>query len=387
MVPLTIAIAISASPVFQLNSDRIIQLIYKKRSFARLISLLLQVITRLAPLVSIVILNWNGRAFLERFLPSVSSSTYPNLKIVVADNASTDDSIPFLRSYYPLIEVVELKRNYGFARGYNEALKNLEGDYYVLLNSDVEVPEGWIEPVIGLMEKDRTIGACQPKLLQYHDRNCFEYSGAAGGWIDFLGYPFARGRVFDVNEADNKQYEDAQPVFWSSGAAMFVRAELYHRLGGFDDFFFAHQEEIDFCWRLQRAGYKVYCCPASVVYHVGGGTLPKGNSRKVFLNFRNNLVMMAKNMTFGEALWKISFRFFLDAISAVKSLFAGEGRYFAAVFRAHIAFLGWLISGKRQPVSLPKSGYVRGGYCHRSVVWAYFVLGRKRFSEIVDQKK
>jgi GT2 family glycosyltransferase len=307
--------------------------------------------------------------------------------VVVADNASTDDSIPFVRSYYPLIEVIELKENYGFARGYNEALKGLEGDYYVLLNSDVEVPPRWIEPVIELMERDLTIGACQPKLLQYKNRECFEYSGAAGGWIDYLGYPFARGRVFDVNEDDHGQYDTTEPVFWASGAAMFVKAELYHRLGGLDPYFFAHQEEIDFCWRLQRAGYKVYCCTESVIYHVGGGTLPKGNSRKVFLNFRNNLVMMAKNMPAGEAFWKISFRFVLDAISAVKSLAGGEGKYFTAVVKAHMAFLGWLISGGKTRINLTKTGYTRLGYHKKSVVWAYFIQGKKHFSEIVVKKK
>lgn len=341
----------------------------------------------MTPLVSIVILNWNGRNFLEQFLPSVTLSGYSKLKVVVADNASTDDSVPFLRSYYPLVEIIELKQNFGFAKGYNEALKNLEGDYYVLLNSDVEVPAGWIEPIISLMESDSTIGACQPKLLQYQDRGCFEYSGAAGGWIDALGYPFARGRVFDVNEADEGRYNSTAPVFWASGAAMFVRAELYHRLGGLDEFFFAHQEEIDFCWRLQRAGYKVYCCPESVVYHVGGGTLPKGNSRKVFLNFRNNLIMMAKNMGVGEAIWKISLRFVLDAVSAVKSLLGGEGSYFVAVFRAHVAFAGWLFSGTNAHRALPRRGYERRGYYRGSVVWDHFIRGKKYFREIIKENR
>ncbi|MBL7699915.1 MAG: glycosyltransferase family 2 protein, partial [Chitinophagaceae bacterium] len=226
----------------------------------------------MAPLVSIVILNWNGQKFLERFLPSVIASTWSNFQVVVADNASTDDSIPFLRSYYPQVRVIELAHNYGFARGYNEALKGIEGDYYVLLNSDVEVEASWIEPVIALMEQDPLIGACQPKLIQYDKRSHFEYSGACGGWLDWLGYPFARGRIFDVCEDDQGQYDTAEPIFWASGAAMFVRARLYHELGGLDDFFFAHQEEIDFCWRLQRKGYLVYSCPASVVYHVGGAT-------------------------------------------------------------------------------------------------------------------
>lgn len=340
----------------------------------------------MAPHVSIVILNWNGQKFLERFLPSVMASTWQNFQVVVADNASTDDSIPFLRSYYPTVRVIELAHNYGFAKGYNEALKHVEAEYYVLLNSDVEVQPSWIEPVITLMESNKSIGACQPKLLQYNDRSHFEYSGACGGWIDWLGYPFARGRIFDVCEEDHGQYDTVEPIFWASGAAMFVRADLYHEIGGLDDFFFAHQEEIDFCWRLQRRGFMVYSCPQSVVYHVGGATLPKGNSRKVFLNFRNNLVMMAKNMPAWEAFWKISYRFLLDMVSAVKSLFAGEGKYFVAVFRAHIAFLGWLFR-KKEGVGLPKAGIKLRGYISKSVVWAHFVLGKKTFGEIVKPKR
>lgn len=340
----------------------------------------------MAPLVSIVILNWNGQKYLEQFLPFVMASTYSNFQVVVADNASSDDSIPFLQSYYPLVKILELDKNYGFARGYNEALKNVEGDYYVLLNSDVEVMPSWIEPVVELMESNRSIGACQPKLLQQQNRHYFEYSGACGGWLDRLGYPFARGRIFDVCEPDHAQYDDSAPIFWASGAAMFVRAELYHELGGLDDFFFAHQEEIDFCWRLQRKGFLVYSCPASVVYHVGGATLPKGNSKKVFLNFRNNLVMMAKNMPVGEAFWKISYRFVLDAVSAVKSLFAGEGKYFVAVFRAHVAFLGWLFTGKKSKISLRKRGVLLHGYLKKSVVWAHFIKGKNTFAEIVEAK-
>ena len=314
------------------------------------------------------------------------ASTYSNFNVVVADNASTDDSIPFLQSYYPLVRVIPLKRNFGFSQGYNEALKMVEADYYVLLNSDVEVAPSWIEPVIELMERDRQVGACQPKLLQYHNRGSFEYSGASGGWIDLLGYPFARGRIFDNCEVDNGQYDAVEPVFWSSGAAMFVRAELYHRLGGLDEYFFAHQEEIDFCWRLQRAGFTVYCCPQSVVFHVGGGTLPKGNSRKVFLNFRNNLIMMAKNMRMGEAVWKIPLRLLLDVVSAVKSLVAGEGRYFTAVFRAHLAFFRWCVLVRRKRDHLPRRGYELKGYLTKSVVWAHFVKGTRVFSEIVRKR-
>lgn len=333
-----------------------------------------------------MILNWNGRRYLEQFLPSVLSSTYSHYEVIVADNASSDDSLAFMQQHYPAIRIISLARNFGFAKGYNNALKQVDADYYVLLNSDVEVEPGWIDPVLELMERDRTIGACQPKLLLYADKGAFEYAGACGGWLDRLGYPFARGRVFDYCERDEGQYNEAAPIFWASGAAMFVRAELYHALGGLDEYFFAHQEEIDFCWRLQLAGHQVYCCPQSVVYHVGGGTLPKGNSRKVFLNFRNNLIMMAKNLRRREAFWKIPYRFLLDAVSAFKSLLSGEGRYFLAVFRAHLAFVRWLLFvGRRSPKRKGRT-LVLQGYLRRSVVWAHFVLGKKRFSEIVGTK-
>jgi len=342
--------------------------------------------TPLNPRLSIVILNWNGKSYLEQFLPSVLSTTYSNKEIVVIDNASTDGSVSFIKEKYPGIVLVHNKENYGFAKGYNEGLKHVDADYYLLLNSDVEVQKGWVEPIITLMESDSQIAACQPKLLQYNNRNMFEYSGGAGGWLDRFGYPFARGRIFDVCEKDTGQYDAAAPIFWASGAALCVRASVYKKLHGFDEFFFAHQEEIDFCWRAQRAGYKIYCCPLSVVYHVGGGTLPKGNRQKVFLNFRNNLVMMAKNLPAHEATWKISWRFVLDAISAVKSLLTGEVTYFTAVFHAHLAFLGWLISGKKQQ-QLPLNDNMTDGYLKRSIVWQHFILGKKKFSEMIKTKR
>lgn len=337
------------------------------------------------PNVAIVILNWNGRAYLEKFLPSVTASSYPNKQVIVADNASTDDSIPFLSRHYPDVGVISLKENYGFAKGYNEALKQVTADYYVLLNSDVEVQPNWIEPVINLMEHDRSVAVCQPKILTYDHKTLFEYAGGAGGWLDHLGYPFARGRIFDICEQDHGQYDSIEPVFWASGAAMFVRSSVYHELKGLDEFFFAHQEEIDFCWRVQLAGHKVYACPTSVVYHVGGGTLPKGNKQKVFLNFRNNLIMLAKNLPFSQAIWKIPFRYVLDAISAVKSLLEGQGVYFVAIFRAHVAFLQW-IPGRRRKSVFPvrKQGRLEGWYVG-SVVWKHFVAGKKQFSEIVGK--
>ncbi|ULQ56927.1 glycosyltransferase family 2 protein [Flavihumibacter rivuli] len=339
------------------------------------------------PLVAIVILNWNGKKHLEQFLPSVTATTYANAQVVVADNASTDDSIAFLAQRYPDIRVIRLDKNYGFAKGYNEALKQVKADYYVLLNSDVEVEASWLEPVIGMMQSDREIGACQPKIRMYADKSSFEYAGACGGWLDSLGYPFARGRVFDYCEKDQGQYDDVAPIFWASGAALVVRAGLYHELGGLDEFFFAHQEEIDFCWRMQLAGYKVMACPASVVYHVGGGTLPKGNEWKVFLNFRNNLIMLAKNLPLYQSLYKIPIRFFLDAISAWKSLFEGQAIYFKAILEAHVGFIGWVLIRHKQSVfPVSRKGKVNGWYSG-SVVWQHFVKGKKHFSEIVHEKK
>jgi GT2 family glycosyltransferase len=218
------------------------------------------------PLVAIVILNYNGRHHLENFLPSVIASTYPNKKVYIADNASTDDSTIWVQQNHPDVEVITLKENYGFARGYNVALKQVEADYYCLLNSDVEVTRGWIEPVIALMQTNKKIAACQPKILSYHNRRMFEYAGACGGWIDSLGYPFSRGRVFDVCEEDKGQYDRTSQIFWASGAALFVKASAFQHMQGFDEYFFAHQEEIDLCWRMQLAGYTVMVCPASVVY-------------------------------------------------------------------------------------------------------------------------
>ena len=262
------------------------------------------------PLVSIVILNWNGKKFLEQFLPSVLLSTYPNKQVIVADNASSDDSVLFVQNNFPQIQIIKNTTNEGFAKGYNSVLRQIKSDYYVLLNSDVEVTPGWIEPIIDLMESDAAIAACQPKILAYADKNMFEYAGASGGWLDYLGYPFCRGRIFEVCEADTRQYDTAQECFWASGAALFVKSAVYHHVGGLDEYFFAHQEEIDFCWRLQLAGYKVFVQPQSVVYHVGGGTLPKGDNKKTVLNFRNNLIMLAKNLPFTELVWKLPFRFF-----------------------------------------------------------------------------
>lgn len=338
------------------------------------------------PLVAVVILNWNGRKFLEQFLPFVLASTYQNKKIIVADNASTDDSVQFVSRMYPSIEIIQNEANEGFARGYNLALQKTSADYFVLLNSDVEVTPGWIEPMIDLLESNKKIAASQPKILSFHDKTKFEYAGASGGWIDKFGYPFARGRVFDECETDNGQYDDAEPCFWASGACLFIRASLYHDIGGLDEYFFAHQEEIDLCWRLQLAGHLIYVQPSSVVYHVGGGTLPKGNSRKTFLNFRNNLIMMYKNLPMPAAFFTIWLRLLLDAIAAWKALLSGDGGSFIAIVRAHRYFAGWILSHRKKSVFPASKHRLLLGRYNGSVVWAYFIKKKKRFSEIVANK-
>ena len=342
--------------------------------------------TGVAPLVAVVILNRNGRRYLEQFLPFLEQTTYRNLKLVVADNGSTDDSVEWIRTHHREVTLLAYPDNTGFAMGYNRALQDVKADYYVLLNSDVQVTPGWIEPVISLMESDRLIAACQPKIRSHVSPEYFEYAGASGGWLDDFGYPFSRGRIFDVLEKDSGQYDDAAPCFWASGAAMFVRASVFHELGGLDTYFFAHQEEIDFCWRTQLAGYKVYVQPASVVYHIGGGTLPKANNRKVFLNFRNNLIMLAKNLPTGEAFLKIPVRMGLDMVAAWKGLLGGSAGYFAAIWKAHYYFLKWLIAEPNQHKHQEVKNRVCSGWYHGSVIWHHFVKRRTKFSEIVGNK-
>ncbi|MBX3255460.1 MAG: glycosyltransferase family 2 protein [Chitinophagaceae bacterium] len=339
------------------------------------------------PTVAVVILNWNGKKFLEQFLSSVIASTYPALKIIVADNGSTDDSVAFLKTHYPAVIVLQNKTNEGFAKGYNTALKQVEAAYSILLNSDVEVTPGWIEPVIDLMERNKSIGACQPKIRSWHDKRMFEYAGASGGWIDRFGYAFCRGRVFNVLEEDKGQYEDAGPVFWASGCALFVRTAVYHELNGLDEYFFAHQEEIDLCWRMQLSGHVVFVCPQSTVYHVGGGSLPQGSPRKVFLNYRNSLIMLTKNYTLREKLWKLPARLVLDGISVLPPLLKGDWKYMAAVLKAHFSYYSWLFSKKDRRFFPPGRSASPGGIYQGSVIWQFFIKKRRYFSEIVDNKR
>jgi GT2 family glycosyltransferase len=337
----------------------------------------------LPPSVAIVILNWNGIDHLKQFLPSVMATDYPQLSIVVADNGSTDNSVAFLQQNFPAVRIITLNRNYGYAGGYNEALKQVVADYCVLLNSDVEVTPAWIRPMVDLLDADPGFAACQPKLLSYNQKNYFEYAGAAGGWLDRYGYPFGRGRLFDVCEEDKGQYDVTAEIFWASGAALMIRSSAFHEAGGFDADFFAHQEEIDLCWRLKLLGYKVFCCPASVVYHLGGGTLPKGASKKTFLNFRNNHMMLAKNLDPGENWWKIPFRLLLDQVAAWKGLLNGDIGYFVTIYKAHFAFLKWYFSGKRRPSKDRLPMEKLSGVYHGNLIWQYFLKKKTRFSEII----
>jgi len=335
------------------------------------------------PKAAIVILNWNGSHYLKKFLPSVLETTYSEFEVIVADNGSTDDSLVFLEKNYPHIRILKFPFNYGFAKGYNEALKQVVADYYILLNSDVEVKPGWLNPMIELLESDKTIAACQPKLLAFNNKNMFEYAGGAGGWLDSYGYPFAKGRIFDVCEEDTGQYEKTEAVFWVTGAAMLIRSSVFHEMKGFDEYFFAHQEEIDLCWRMQLAEYKLYSCPGSVVYHVGGGTLPRGNSLKTYLNFRNNQIMLFKNLPWSQKWWKIPFRQFLDSVSAWKGLLTGDGGYFIAILRAHAAFAKWLFFKRHKSVFPSKRTGKLYGLYKGNMVWQHFVKGKKYFSEII----
>lgn len=338
------------------------------------------------PTVAIVILNWNGRDFLCRFLPSVLRTTYSQARVIVADNASSDDSLSILEREFPSVERIVLPENYGFARGYNEALKQVSADFYVLLNSDVEVTPSWLEPMVELFASNQRIAVCAPKLRAVHQPTHFEYAGASGGWIDHYGYPFARGRVFDGVEEDRGQYDDAVPVFWATGAALMVRASVYQDLSGLDPYFFAHQEEIDFCWRAQRAGWLVYVCPQSTVYHVGGGALPKHSARKTYLNFRNNLIMLAKNLPAGA--WRSLYvkRIVLDKLAFVKELVGWRGDHAWAIVRAHIDFWKWSQTARKNTNNDGSRGWPAYGVLHGSLVWRYFVKKQRHFSEIVGGK-
>ncbi|WP_337042215.1 glycosyltransferase family 2 protein [Emticicia sp. 17c] len=327
------------------------------------------------PKVAIVILNYNGQGFLEKFLPTVIQYSY-SYEIIVADNASTDNSVSFLKETYPKVRLIELTENSGFAEGYNKALKQIKAEYYVLLNSDIEVTPDWVLPVIQLMEANPAIAACQPKIRNYYQKTHFEYAGAAGGYIDWLGYPFCRGRIFDTCEEDTGQYDDTKEVFWATGACMFVRAEVFHKIGGFDGSFFAHMEEIDLCWRMKNAGYQVFYCADSMVYHVGGGTLHKSNPKKTFLNYRNGLAMLYKNLPANKLFGIIFMRLVLDGVSSIKFLLAGSLKDIWAILKAHFAFYAMIPRLQRQ-----KNKQLNDIY-QKSIVAAYFIRKQKTFKEL-----
>ena len=287
--------------------------------------------------VVVVILNWNGRELLREYLPSVVKYSL-GYDVYVADNGSNDDSVAFIRDNFPTVKIICLDRNYGFTGGYNRALRQITADYYVLLNDDVEVTKGWINPVVQLMEQDSHIAVCQPKLLSKTDKSKFEYAGAAGGYIDYLGYPFCAGRIFEHIEKDKGQYNQPREIFWASGAAMFVKSDVFHELGGLDEDFFAHMEEIDFCWRAKNSGYKVMYCPQSKVYHYGGGTLNKISPRKTFLNFRNNLLLLYKNLPEKELSKVMRKRKYLDLLAALVFRLTSSKAEYKAVLDARKEF-------------------------------------------------
>lgn len=337
--------------------------------------------------VAIVILNWNGRKMLSEYLPAVLDHSRDEADVIIADNASTDDSVGWLHANYPGLRVIALEENYGFAEGYNRALKQVESEYYVLLNSDVEVTPRWLVPLVDEMDAHPEIAACQPKLLAVHDRSSFEYAGASGGFLDRWGYPFCRGRIFDTVEPDEGQYDTRKEILWATGACLLIRSSDYWAAGGLDGRFFAHNEEIDLCWRLHRMGRKIYCFPDSRVYHVGGGTLPKSNPMKTFLNFRNNLTMLWKNLPAGELNRVMRVRCFLDYLAAVQTLVLNRNwDEFMAIIKARRAFRRWRYEF-RSPEDIArelrmKPQAVSDGRTDFSILWAYYVKGYKKYGQL-----
>ena len=334
--------------------------------------------------LAIVILNWNGAEMLRRYLPSVLQYSRDEAAVYVADNASTDESVALLQREFPECRLILLDKNWGFAEGYNRALKEIEAEYYLLLNSDIEVTHHWLTPLIELMDTHQDIAACQPKLLSMADHDMFEYAGASGGMIDRYGYPFCRGRLFDTVERDNGQYDYRQDIHWATGAALMVRAADYWAVGGLDGRFFAHSEEIDFCWRLRLKGKRVVCVPESYVYHVGGGTLPKSNPRKTYLNFRNNLTMLYKCLPEGELRHVMRVRWWLDYMAALEMLLLKHNvGDFRAVFKARRDFKRWRkeFAQDRQQIQQERTDTLPDR-CPFSLLWQYYVKGRKRYEEL-----
>lgn len=328
--------------------------------------------------IAIVILNWNGKDFLNKFLPRVLKHSN-DARVIVADNASTDDSVSFLKENYPTVELVVNDSNGGFAKGYNDALKQIQSPFYLLLNSDVEVTENWLNPLMETM-KDSSVAGCQPKVLAYHDKNRFEHAGACGGFLDHNYYPFCRGRIFETTEKDQHQYDHEMEVFWTSGACMLIRSEVFHQVGGFDEDFFAHMEEIDLCWRIKRLGHAFKVVPSSRVYHVGGGTLSYFSPQKTFLNFRNSLFMITKNHE-GILFFKLFYRLSLDGLAAVLFLVSAKPRHFLAVFNAHMSFYGKIntMLKHRKDLKASSTTFNETGLYHGSILWAKYFKKIKEF--------
>ena len=330
---------------------------------------------------AVVVLNWNGKAWLEKFLDNLVKNSQ-EATVFVADNASTDDSVDFVKSNFPSVKIIINASNGGYAKGYNDVLKQIDAEYFVLINSDIEVTEDWLSPIIDLMDSDKKIAACQPKLLDYKKRNTFEYAGASGGFIDNLGYPFCRGRIFDDLEEDKGQYNDAIEVFWATGACLFVRASHFNAIGGLDEDFFAHQEEIDLCWRLKNKGYKIMVQPKSVVYHVGGGTLNAGSPFKTHLNFRNNLFMLFKNLPTSSLFTTIPTRLVLDGVAALTFLNKENGlQHVIAIAKAHFIFYFEIpkLIAKRQKIK-QKNNLI--GKVDWSILLQNKIKGIKRFTDL-----
>ena len=331
--------------------------------------------------IAVVILNYNGEKFLRKFLPSVVEHS-ASAEVIVADNGSTDASREILRKEFPGVRLLELDQNYGFCGGYNRALRQIDASYYVLLNSDIEVTPGWIDPIVNLLDNHADIDAVQPKILSYYNKHEFEYAGAAGGFVDSLGYPYCRGRIFTKIEPDAGQYDDERQIFWATGACLFIRAETFHKFGGFDESFFAHMEEIDLCWKINRTPKKVYYCGKSVIYHVGAGTLGYGHPRKTYLNFRNGLALIYKHFDSTELVYKIPARLILDWLAAFIYLAKGKPKHTLAVLKAHAHFLKRLPENraKRQAIRRQYPTYSRASIHTGLIIVDYYLKRNTTFS-------
>lgn len=332
---------------------------------------------------AVVILNWNGRQHLEQFLPSVVAHTPQQVRIIVADNGSTDDSVAFLAQHYPTIEIIRLERNYGFAEGYNRALEQVDAEFLILLNSDVEVTAGWVEPLVATLTNNRSVAAVAPKLRSYGNRDHFEYAGAAGGYIDILGYPFCRGRILSTLEQDKGQYDTAQEVFWASGAAFCCRADVFRMLGGFDADFFAHMEEIDLCWRMQLQGYKIMVEPHSTVYHLGGGTMPNESPRKLYLNYRNNLSMLFKCAPTWQRILVAVARPVADMLSALIYLLRGDKALAKATIEAYRDFFALHGELNKKRKAVRSACKAESDRIYRGSIVMRYAVGKRFFGNLM----